>query len=113
ILADFGYQIRQGLLNARTSDLAIEQLIQIATLFERDLRSRLHKALEFVIPRDEICLGVDLDESAGVGPDRDTYKPFCRGTARLLGGLGDAFFAQPITRRLHIAVRLSERCLAI
>ena len=55
---------------------------------QRDVRDHLDEALELLVPRDEISLGIDLDDDAFPVRHRDTDQTFGGNTARLLGSLG-------------------------
>ncbi len=82
-------------------------------LVERDRQNAAHQRLKVVIAGDEIGLGIDLDDDADVVLDRDADQPVGRYAPALLGRLGETFLAQPVDRRLDIAVRLAQRVLAI
>ena len=57
--------------------------------FERDAAPRsLHEVLELVVARDEVGLGIDLDERARVAADGDADQAFGGDAAGLLRGLG-------------------------
>ena len=80
---------------------------------ERHIGDHLHQTLEQVVARDEIGLGIDLDDDAFVGAHADADQTFGRDPTGLLGGLGQALFAQPVDRGFEIAAGLAERGLAV
>ena len=67
-----------------------------APTIERHVGDHLDEALEQIVARDEIGLGVDLDHDALGALDRDADQPFGGDAAGLLGGLRQALLAQPI-----------------
>jgi len=73
----------------------------------------VNKALEFLIARYEIGLGVDLNH----GPDgslcRDPDQPFGGNSPSLAGGRCQTFLSQPVDGGLDVATALAERPLAI
>ena len=73
----------------------------------------LHQALEQIVARDEIGLGIDLDDDALLALDGSAGQTFGGDAAGLLGGLRQALLAQPVDGRFHVAVVLAERGLAI
>ena len=73
----------------------------------------LDEALEQIVAGDEIGFGIDLDDHALETADRDADQALGGNAPGFLGRLGQALLAQPIDRRLHVAIRLSKRRLAI
>ena len=73
----------------------------------------LHQALEQIVARDEVGLGIDLDHDALGALDGGADQAFGGDAAGLLGGLGQALLAQPVDGGFHVAVGLAERRLAI
>ena len=80
---------------------------------ERHLGDVHDDLLECGVAGHEIGLGVDLDHDgfthAGVNAD----QTFRGSAAGLLVGLRNALGAQPVDGRLHVAIRLGQRRLAI
>ncbi len=76
-----------------------------APVLQRDLRDHLDEALELLVARDEVGLGVDLDHDALVARGHRADQAFRRDAAGLLGGLRQALLAQPVLGRLHVAGR--------
>ena len=89
------------------------QRLDIAVAADRERGDRAHERLEQLVARDEIGLGIDLDDGAGGAARRDPDKPFGGDAPGLLGGGGKPLLAQPIDRGLDIAAALAERALAI
>ena len=87
--------------------------IDVGRMVKRDREHAAHHRLEVIIAGDEVGLGIDLDQDADVVLDGDADKSFSRHAPALLGRLGEALLAQPIDRRLDIAVGLAQRILAI
>ena len=88
-------------------------LLDVGADVERHVGDHLDQALEQIVARDEVGLGIDLDHDALGALDRDADQAFGGDAAGLLGGLGQALLAQPIDRGLHVAGGLAERRLAI
>ncbi len=88
-------------------------LFDVGTGTERHIRDHLHQALEQVVARDEIGLGIDLDHDALGRRDGDADQAFGGDAAGLLRGLGQALLAQPVDRGIEIAAAFVERRLAI
>ena len=82
-------------------------------MVERDREHAAHQRLEVIVAGDEVGFGIDLDNDADIVLDGDADKAFGRNPAALLGGFGEALLAQPIDRRLDVAVGLAQRILAI
>ena len=95
------------------ADLGGLDLLDVGADLERDLRDHLDEALELVVARDEIGLGVDFDHDALGARGQRADQAFRRDAAGLLGGLRQALLAQPILRGLHVAVGFGEGCLAV
>ena len=87
--------------------------IDVGRMVERDREHTAHHRLKVIVTGDEIGLGVNLDDDADLVLDGDPDKAFGRNPPALLGGFRQALFAQPIDRRLDVAVGLAQRILAI
>ena len=87
--------------------------LDVGTDIERHLGHHLDQPLEQVVAGDEIGFRIDLDQHALGARDLDGDQALGRDAAGLLGGLGEALLAQPIDGRLHVALGLAERGLAI
>ena len=100
-------------LDRDAADLRGLDLLDVGAGFERDLGDHLDQALELLVARDEVGLGIDLDHDALGARGQRADQTFRRDAAGLLGGLRQALLAQPVDRRLHVAVVLGERLLAV
>jgi hypothetical protein len=87
--------------------------VEVALGFERVGSDGAHHLLKLVVAGDKIGLGVDLDQRSLFVVGGEADQTLSRHAARLLGGLGKTFGAQPIDRGLHVAGGLVERGLAI
>ncbi len=87
--------------------------VDVGRMVERDREHAAHQRLEIIVASDEVGFGIDLDDDADIVLDGDADKTFGRHPTALLGGFGQALLAQPIDRRLDIAVGLAQRILAI
>ena len=87
--------------------------VDIGRVVERDRKHAAHQRLEIIVASDEVGLGIDLDNDADIVLDGDADKPFGRDASALLGGFSQALLAQPVDRRLDVAVGLAQRVLAI
>ena len=87
--------------------------VDIGRMVERDREHAAHQRLEVVVAGDEVGFGIDLDNDADIVLDGDADKAFGRNAPALLGGFGQALLAQPVDRRLDVAVGLVQRILAI
>ena len=87
--------------------------VDVGRVVERDREHAAHHRLEVIVAGDEVGFGIDLDNDADVVLDGDADKAFGRNPPALLGRLGEALLAQPIDRRLDVAVGLAQRILAI
>src|SRR5262249_48583880 len=94
---------------------AFERLLgDVAVAFGDDeARDAVERTPEDVTLRDEVGLAVELDDRADIAVDRDLDRAFVRVASGALGGAGQALLAQPVLGRVHIAVRLLERALAV
>ncbi len=93
--------------------LGRQQLFQIAAFLQRQIGGGFHEALELVVAGDEVGFGIDFHQRARALADGDADKAFGGHAAGLLGGLGDAFLAQPIDGGFHVAAGLVQRLLAV
>jgi len=82
-------------------------------LVERDREDTADEPLEVVVASDEVGLRIDLDHDPDQILDGDADEPLRGDAPALLGGLGEALLAQPVDRRLDVAVRLGEGVLAV
>ena len=87
--------------------------VDVGRMVERDRKHAAHDRLEVIVAGDEIGFGIHLDNDADIVLDGDADKAFGRNPPALLGGFGQALFAQPVDRRLDVAVGLAQRILAI
>ena len=113
VLADGRDRRRDRFVDGHAAGFRRLDLLDIGAGRQRDIGDEFHQALEMVVARDEIGFRIDLDHDALGAGDRDPDQAFGRDAAGFLGGLGEAFLAQPIDRRFHVALGLVERGLAI
>ena len=113
VLADGRDRVRNRGLDRDAADLGRLDRLDVGADVERDLGDHLDEALELLVARDEIGLGVDFDHDALGARGQRADQAFRRDAAGLLGGLRQALLAQPILRRLHVAAGFGERCLAV
>ena len=100
-------------LDGDVADLGGLDLLDVGADVERDLRDHLDEALELLVARDEVGLGVDLDDDALGALGHRADQAFGRDAAGLLGSLRQALLAQPVLRRRHVAGGFGERGLAV
>ena len=62
---------------------------------------------------DEVGLGVDLDDDAGLVAGQRGDEALGGDAVGLLGGLGEALLAQPVDRGLELAFGRGQRRLAV
>ena len=113
VLADGRDRVRNRGLDRDGADLGGLDLLDVGAGVERDLRDHLDQSLELLVARDEVGLGIDLDHDALGARRQRADQAFRRDAAGLLRGLRQALLAQPVDRRLHVAVVLGERLLAV
>ena len=87
--------------------------VDVGRVVERHREHAAHHRLEVIVAGDEVGLGIDLDKDPDLVVDGGADKTLGRDPPALLGGLGEALLAQPIDRRLDVAVGLAQRILAI
>ncbi len=80
---------------------------------QRGLGDEFDEALEVVVSRDEIGLGINLHEHALSALDDKADEAFGGDAARFLGGLGEPFLPQPVDGGFEIALGFRERRLAV
>ncbi len=90
-----------------------EQRLDVAATLQRDIGDGLGERLEFRVARDEVGLGVDLDDDAFGALHSDGDEAFSGYAAGLLGGLRQALGAQPVDGGFHVAVGRREGGLTI
>ena len=116
VLADGGDGVGDRLAHrAAARIMRAEHLrgVDVGRVVERDREHAAHQRLEVIVAGDEVGLGIDLDNDADIVLDGDADEALGRHPAALLGGLGEALLAQPVDRRLDVAVGLAQRILAI
>src|SRR6202022_1085952 len=111
--ADGRDRIRDGGLDRDVADLRGLDLVKVGADFERDLRDHLDQSLELLVARNEIGLGIDLNDDALDARRLHADQALRRDTAGFFRGFRQTLFAQPIDRRLHVAFVLGERLLAV
>ena len=99
--------------DGRAAGLGRLDLLDVGADVERDIGDHLHQALEQVVARDEVGLGIDLDDDALGAGDGDADQAFGGDAVGFLRGLGQALLAQPVDRGLDVALGFAERGLAI
>ena len=87
--------------------------IDVRRLVERNGENSANEPLKIVVARDEVGLGIDLDDHADIVLDCDADEAVGGDAPALLGRLGEALLAQPVDGGLDVAVRLGQRVLAI
>ena len=113
VLADLGDRFGNVFGDGAAAGLGRLDLLDVGADVERDVGDHLHQALEQVVARDEVGLGIDLDHDALGALDGDADQAFGGDAVGLLGGLGQALLAQPIDRGIDVARGFAERGLAI
>ncbi len=113
VLADLGDERGQTILHRTFRCGMRKNLLEIAFGLERGVGSILHKSLELVVARNEVGLGIHLDQCADIALRDDADQAFRRNAASLFRGLRQALLAQPVDGGFHIAVRLAKRRLAV
>ena len=86
-------------LDRDAADLGRLDLLDVGADVERDLGDHLDQALELLVARDEVGLGIDLDHDALGARRHRADQAFRRDAAGLLGGLRQALLAQPVAAR--------------
>ena len=114
VLANLRNIVGQLLLDgAPLGILSSTERFHVGTVLKHELRDVADEILENLVLRDEIRLGVHLDDRAVIAFDGDADETLGGRTAGLLGGRRQALGAQPVDRRFHLAVRLGKRLLAV
>ena len=113
VFADGRNRVRDGAIDVEFADLGSLDLLDIGAGLERNLADHLDQALELLVARDEVGLGIDFDENALLAVGDGGDQTFSRNAAGLLRGLGEALLAQPVNRRVDVACGFSEGLLAI
>ena len=113
VLADGRNRVRNRGLDRHAAHLGGLDLLHVGADVERDLRDHLDQALELFVARNEVGLGIDLDDDALVARCQRADQALRCDAAGLFGGLRQTLLAQPVDRRLHVAVVLGERLLAV
>ncbi len=113
VLADGRDRIGNGRLDRDVTDLGGLDLLHVGADVERDLRDHLDQPLELFVAGDEVGLGIDLDHDPLDAGRLRTDQALRGNAAGFFRSFGQALFAQPIDRCLHVAVGLGQRLLAI
>ncbi len=113
VLADGRDRIRNRGLHGDVADPGRLDLLDVGADVERDLRDHLDEALELAVARDEVGLGIDLDDHTFGALGERSNQAFGGDAAALLGSLRQALLAQPVLGRRHVAAGLGQRRLAI
>src|SRR5579863_441357 len=87
--------------------------IDVGRLVERHRQRAAHQRLEVVVAGDEVGLGIDFHDNAGLVLDGDPDQAFGRHPSALLGRFRQALLAQPVHCRLDVAAGLAQGVLAI
>ena len=88
---------------------AVDGATVMTTDIEGDVRNHLDQALKQVVARDEVGFGIDFDHDALGAFDRNADQSFGRDAPGLLGGLRQAFLAQPVDGGVDVACSFAER----
>ena len=78
-------------------------MLAVAALGQCHAGQTPHEALEALVARDEIGLGIHLDDGARLAAGGDANQAFGGHSPGLLGRGREAFLAQPIDGRFEIA----------
>ena len=115
VLADGADHLLDGIgyAGAAARKFGLGQFVEIALGRERRFGNPGRHGLEGVVPRDEVRLGVDLNQRGLFGVGGEADQAFGGDPAGFLGGLREPLGPQPIDRGLHVAVGLVESRLAI
>jgi len=115
VLADGGDQPGQLLGHGVLGAGVVRRLyvLHILAHAQREARHFADEVLEVLVPRHEVGLGIDLDHGGDLRAGGDADQPLGGDAAALLGGGGQALLAQPVDGRVHVAVGLDERLLAV
>ena len=115
VFADRRDQVGDGLANRPAARImgALDRLDVGQPLLDGDQRDGARQRLKLLVAGDEIGLGIDLDDDAVMAMHGDGDEALGGDAARFLGGLGETLLAQPVDRRLDIALGLGEGVLAI
>ena len=105
VLADGRNRISDRGLDGDAADFRRLDLLDVIAGVERDLRDHLHEALKLIVTRDEVGLRVEFDHGAFGACRNNADQALGGDAAGLLGGLRQAFFAQPVDRSFHVPVR--------
>src|SRR5208283_1538303 len=97
----------------RARKRGLSQRLDCAVAVEREPADAPYEALERLVARHEIGLGVDLDDGTDGTARRDPDEPFCSDPPRLVGGRCQPLLPQPVDGCLDIAAAVAERPLAI
>ncbi len=110
LLADLGAQVRDDLLDGGVADLGGLQRIDVGRLGGgRRGDDPLSHGLEFGVLRDEVGLGVQLDQRAALGGDQALGGGPLGALADVLGALD----AQQLDGLVEVAVGVNQRVLAV
>src|SRR3954452_20916334 len=107
--------MRQLLLDGapRSREAGLPERVNLSAAVQRKLAENLHKALEVLVARDKIRLGIDLDEGADRTSRRNADQPFRSDSPGFFCGGRQALLSQPVDRRFDIAVAIAQRPFAI
>ena len=115
VLADLRHELEKAVGHRAIGagvDLRLEGL-EIGPRVERHRRDSADRFLEGVAARDEVGLGVDLDDGRLALRDGDPDQTVAGGASGLLAGDGDTLLAQPVDRGLDGAPGRDEGPLAV
>ena len=113
VLADGGNRVRDGAIDVVLANLGSLDLLDVGAGLERNLADHLDQALELLVARNEVGLGIDFDEDTLGAVGHGCDQAFRRNAARLLRSLGEALLAQPVNRRVDVAVGFGQGLFAI
>ncbi len=116
VLADGGDGVGDRLVNRAPAHVMRPEDrlgVDLGRLVERDREDPAHEPLKVVVARDEIGLGIDLDDDPDLVLDRHADQTVGGDAPALFGRLGETLLAQPVDGGLDVAVRLGQRVLAI
>ncbi len=110
LLADLGAQVRDRLLDGRVTHLGCLERVDVGGLRGgRRGDDLIGDRLEFGVLRDEVGLGVQLDQRAALGGDQALGGGPLGALADVLGALD----AQQLDGLVEVAVGINQRVLAV
>ena len=113
VLADAGDGFGQNLFHRLAVQMGRPQNLDILAGLQGNLGHLGHQCLEVGVLGNKVGFRVDFNGNAAAIADGNPDKTLCRHAVGLLGGLGQAFGAQPVNGGFHVAVGFRQRPLCV